>query len=349
MKFVNFWFHVICILIIATSSISQAAVGQAQTPTENAASGSIAGKKHAAKVSDAAVTESGVSAASASIDERLLHSQNVLLKEFHDSILQTVYWALGFVGTLVAILFTINWYSSYRMYEADKKQITDRLDASEKSMRVLVESGIGAAKSEAAQEVDVRLAGVSREIRGEMQALRDYVANMSAQAVARGDSIVSRLDNQLSDSRTEFVKLLDKHAAELAQFMSATNGAINSIGSSIDNLLERDALRVRQIYGVEATARLIEEQVWEIKKIPNNVVLTQMQGAEAALEAKNDGMVRFFLERLKSKIEKDYAGISTEERKKFLKEIGKNLDKFTKIDEIGVNGIRALIASILNG
>ncbi|UDN22868.1 MULTISPECIES: hypothetical protein [Aeromonas] len=58
-----------------------------------------------------------------------LKIENKIMKEFHEKILDTVYWSLGSVFGILALLLGFGWWSNFKLHEKDKKSILDEVSA----------------------------------------------------------------------------------------------------------------------------------------------------------------------------------------------------------------------------
>ena len=76
---------------------------------------------------------------------------------------------------------------------------------------------------------------------------------------------------------------------------------IESLKKQVD---ENFYISEKNIFSLEEDLRLVEEHVWELKGVPNNVLITQWQSVRLAMEAGNEDRASRFLERLKSTLEK---------------------------------------------
>src|SRR5205823_1171923 len=76
-----------------------------------------------------------ISAAPSSTPQRVdlevarLQGQLDTLRTFHDSMLNTVYWALATIATLAVLLVGYNWFTNYRMAEREKQALRQELVA----------------------------------------------------------------------------------------------------------------------------------------------------------------------------------------------------------------------------
>lgn len=57
----------------------------------------------------------------------ILQSQIELMRQYEDRILQTVYWSLGGMITVVVLIAGFGWFANFRLYEHDKKVLRQEL------------------------------------------------------------------------------------------------------------------------------------------------------------------------------------------------------------------------------
>ncbi len=58
----------------------------------------------------------------------LLQGELKAIREYHDSLLDTVHWSLGIVFGLVLLIIGSSWYTNFRLYEADKTRILEEVE-----------------------------------------------------------------------------------------------------------------------------------------------------------------------------------------------------------------------------
>lgn len=56
-----------------------------------------------------------------------LKIENRITKDFYDSLLNTIYWSLGTVFGVSALLLGFGWWSNFKLHEKDKRSIIDEL------------------------------------------------------------------------------------------------------------------------------------------------------------------------------------------------------------------------------
>jgi len=68
----------------------------------------------------------------------ILHEQVAMMRTYQNSLLETVHWTLGLVGSIAVLLVGYSWFTNFRMYERDKLALSQEL-------RALVEQSLASA------------------------------------------------------------------------------------------------------------------------------------------------------------------------------------------------------------
>lgn len=198
------------------------------------------------------------------LELELLRNQNELIKEYHSSLLSTVYWSLSALMTIAVLLIGFGWWSNSRMHEKDKERLKDEV-------KILI--------SEMESKVDISLANNRTEY---LMLLDNRLDNLSE----RFSNENSTIKADFSEKITELKKISD----EFNSFISRTDKTLMQYSKDLSIS--------------EADLRIVEEMVWDIKKVPRNVILTQTQGINAAVKADNSSLVSIVLNRMKESLEK---------------------------------------------
>ena len=188
----------------------------------------------------------------------LLRAQNEIIKSYQESILNTVYWALGGVFALAILLAGFGWWSNFKLNEIDK----DRLRS---EMRLELEK----LSSETGLVLEQSAADVLRSVRERNDA---HTASL--------DKMTERMTENLSSFRGE----IDEKTKETSQSLLA--------------LVEGMGLATKRIHRTEATLRQVEELIWDIKGIQMNVLLTQCQGVYSSISAGDVDLLKNILARM---------------------------------------------------
>lgn len=192
----------------------------------------------------------------------LIEKQNTQLKEsiqelkiknesligFQSSLLSTVYWSLGFLGSITALLVGFGWWSNFRVHEKDKENLKSEI----KSLISEFESEWNSSLSESRREDNLLLEKRTHETKN---FINKQVENLKPQIANLGDT----------------VKVIKDEAVELnSKFERHTN--------------EFDKQKHKNMYEL----RYVEIQIWKIKGLHGNVLLTQVQAIDSAVNFDGD-------------------------------------------------------------
>lgn len=232
-----------------------------------------------------------------------LHAQVTTMKEYHASLLDTVYWALGVTATIAVLLAGFSWFTNFKLYESDKQKLKEDFAAALKRTDAQVEARLNANQVELVKLFDPRIDALATKTSTELGALR-------AEYVAERETLVKTLE---------------------------------SIHRLITSLADDDKENRRRLSLLEATARRIEEHIWEIKGLPVNILITQSQGLESAVAANDEDHVRAVIARMKLTLANTLLPKGEAMPKKILEYIDGCLSTATKIDAIAVSEVRELL------
>lgn len=234
-----------------------------------------------------------------------LDAQNKLMREYHDSLIDMVLWSLGVVVTLAIGLAGFNWWANNKLYESDKAELAGKFDAKIKTLHQSVENSLVSKYNELSTELNRISETYNTTIRAEMTEFRSIV-----------DSLKSELTN--------LAKLVDKHKA-------AHEADMTQIRKNI-------AFNMLVTYGVE-------EEVWETKDIPENMLLSQIQALEAAIKLDAEYQLKTIPERILDNLEKKFKAPNIKLDSYYKKELLEVLDT-KKVDATIANSIRKLLNEV---
>jgi hypothetical protein len=194
----------------------------------------------------------------------LLREQNKLLKEFQESVLSTVLWSLGLVGTVAILVAGFGWWTNSKLYDGDRKRLLEDVSARLAEMEGKLNLNIESARIDIEQSTD-----------------------------EKSDLHFQRFSTELSDLRG-VVHEAAKIQASMLEKMLTQKTEIEKVTSDT----------ARRAYITEVTLREVEEHVWELKKLPINIFLTQCQGLSMATYVKDVSLAKNILLRMKATLEK---------------------------------------------
>jgi hypothetical protein len=235
-----------------------------------------------------------------------IREQNKIIREYHSSLLDTVYWALGGVFALAALLSGFGWWSNFRVYEADKKRLREELDGQLKE----AESKAALREKDAQQAADAKLE-------------------------AKIENAFSRMLNELTEVRRETGALRTKLSTSIESASKPLRSAVDRVTKLERGLAER-----------EAELRHVEEYVWDLKSNDTNVLLTQGQGVSAAALAQNKYYLDNVLKRMKATIEQKVLPKNVELSQTVIDLLKQRLDSAAEQNPTAVAELLGLVAKI---
>lgn len=194
---------------------------------------------------------------------KLLQEHNRLLRDHQSALQNTVYWSLGFLGSVVAIIAGASWLVNFKLYDADKARLQQAFDARTDQTRIALAAQIETASSDTLRAVQDRL-----------------------------DALASRLSSEGIATRSE-----------QATAISNLSSRIDGVDAELKTIPVVAKRLERNIHSLETTVRGVEEMVWDQRGVPSNVLLTQVQGLETAINARSEWQIKNVLERMLKTVE----------------------------------------------
>lgn len=192
------------------------------------------------------------------LENKVQAAQLSAVKEYHSSLLDTVYWALGTLATVTALLAGFGWFANFKLYEADKTRLKEELQRMIADVDAQAVARLSSKELDLLQKVDGRLDALSQRISTDFQSIRTEMSDLA---------------KTFSESKTN------------------ASAQLSELKTSIDDL-------TKDIRGVESSMRQVEEHIWDLKKIPGNKLITQSQALDAGLKSGQRYLVVSALERM---------------------------------------------------
>lgn len=194
----------------------------------------------------------------AELDLIVVKAQAATMKEYHSSLLDTVYWALGVVVTVALLVSGFSWYSTFRVYEADKKDLRRDMEANDKQVLAEVDAKLGASASRVIEQFEAKLF-----------------------------ALTDRFEREADISREAW-----------ASEKKGLTESVVKLEAATEALKQGEVRLLRGLHYSETKLRRVEEHMWESEGVLGNVLLTQSQGLAAALKGEYKNTVRSILERM---------------------------------------------------
>jgi len=236
-----------------------------------------------------------------------IQAQNKIIKEYHSSLLDTVYWALAGVATMALLLAGFGWFTNFKFYEADKQRLKEEFLSRNNEFEAKLMGHVTTAQSATLREIELKL-----------------------------EAFMDRLGTNSVELR-----------AEIAKITSTIEARITELDKSQKRHEEDNLEIVKNIASCEADLREVEENIWDIKKVPSNILITQSQGLRAAVKADNRFQVKNILNRMTETIETAFLSKNTPISPDALNIVTKTLNERMEYDAIPISGVLAKVNEIL--
>lgn len=193
---------------------------------------------------------------------KVLKMQVATMKEYHSSLLDTVYWALGTVATVAALLVGFGWFANFKFHESEKQRLKEELEGRLERAQALVDTRLSSSEVEVIKSID------------------------------------SRLDSHLSGIARD----IDIARAEAARLHQENADAIKQQKAEVAALQQARTMNQKRDSELEASLRAVEEHIWQLKGIPENRLLTQFQCLQSALDGEHRYYITSTMERMQQTI-----------------------------------------------
>ncbi|WP_455928884.1 hypothetical protein [Pseudomonas fluorescens] len=197
---------------------------------------------------------------------KILKEKNILISEFQSSLISIVIWSLSAVVSVVILLVGASLFTNFKLHEKDVQRIQADYDAKIKIFQSEMEAGLARAGQEMANAQE-----------------------------ARSQQDLNRMLDQAAQVRSQFETVRLSLEEKFDQLFSGTM----KFEARVDSL-EKAQIALR------AELRKAETRIWEIKKIPQNVLISSLQGLDAALVSGDKWRIEDFVEQIKYVIKSDF-------------------------------------------
>lgn len=233
--------------------------------------------------------EAGKSRLAVETELKILKEKNALIADFQSSLISIVIWSLSAVVSVVILLVGASLFTNFKLHEKDVQRIKIDYDAKIKIFRSEMEASLARAGQEMASAQEAR----SQQ---DLNRMLDQAAQVRSQFESVRLSLEGKFDQLLSDTLKIEAKINSVEKAQIA---------------------------------LRAELRKAETRIWEIKKIPENVLISSLQGLDAALVSKEEWRIEDFFKQIKNVIKSDFIELGAnldEELQKFVENRLANLE-----------------------
>ncbi|MBB4634800.1 hypothetical protein [Longimicrobium terrae] len=139
-----------------------------------------------------------------------------ILREYDESLLNTVYWALGGVFTLAAVLLASGWWVNFRLYERDKNAIREEMLVAVRQEVRALDTGLREEARRQQDQFTEELRFLRTQVQEALPALRDDVRKEAELAATFALNPIARKLNNLDHEFTGLkIDLLEEEVESL--------------------------------------------------------------------------------------------------------------------------------------
>lgn len=247
--------------------------------------------------------ESGKRELAAETELKILKEKNALIADFQGSLISIVIWSLSAVVSVVILLVGASLFTNFKLHEKDVQRIQIDYDAKIKIFR---------------SEMEASLAKAGQEMANAQE--------------ARSQQDLNRMLDQAAQVRSQFEAVRLSLEEKFDQLLSGTM----KFEAKVDSV-EKTQIALR------AELRKAETRIWEIKKIPENVLISSLQGLDAALVSGEKWRIEDFVKQIKHVIKSDFIELRADLDEELQKFIENRLTKLESEYPEHANEIRQLI------
>lgn len=191
----------------------------------------------------------------------VLRAQLDANKEYQESLLETVYWALGGVFVIVGLLLGFGWFVNFRVYERDKESLRREVEALLAKESALLSGQISAQAIEAQESIQKNVSSEIKKISSLVgsveKKLNTHVFNMefrdekklmlnntSPSMALTGSIKVLRLsiegkESEIPDILHFMIKKIDEGGKFTAEEITRLNGHLSSLPTQYGTLVDK--------------------------------------------------------------------------------------------------------------
>ena len=197
---------------------------------------------------------------------KILKEKNTLIADFQSSLISIVTWSLTAVVSIVILLLGASLFTNFKLHEKDIQRIQLDYEAKIRVFRSEIESNLAKTGQEIATTQEAR----SQQ---DLDRMLDQASQVRSQFETVRLSLEERFDNLLSGTAKFEAKIGSLETAQIA---------------------------------LRSELRKAETRIWEIKKIPENVLISALRGLDDSLESGQKWRVQDFIKQLKHILEADF-------------------------------------------
>lgn len=235
-----------------------------------------------------------------------LKAQNNLIKDYHDTLIDTVYWTIGSVFAILIVLISYSGFTSFRINQQKLNEIREELQNTVKS-----------------------------NVLENKKYSTELISQFSEKLKSQNDIVLEKVDKAIENQKSLLFQIIEKPEKN-----------IESLEKEIESLTKLSLRNKTGLDSLETHLRMVEESIWEIKKIPTNILLTQAQGIVSAIKSEDNNLVSLVARRIKSTLETYYNSDQYSVSEFTYKTLVSAIESAEKIDPILISQIKTLLTKV---
>lgn len=242
------------------------------------------------------------------IELKILKEKNSLIADFQNSLISIVIWSLSAVVSVVILLVGASLFTNFKLHEKDVQRIQSDYDNKIKIFRSEIETSLAKAGQEMTNTQEAR-----------SQQDLDRMLTQAAEVRSQLETVRLSLEVKLDQLATNTTKLQAK--ADNIEIMHSS---------------------------LKAELRKAETLIWDIRKVPINVIISSLQGLDAALVSGQKWHIKDFIKQVKHVIKTDFIELRNPLDEEMQSFIEKRVIKLEKEYPQDAADIRQLVAKCIN-
>jgi hypothetical protein len=239
----------------------------------------------------------------ASLEIAVLKEQNKIISSYQDRILNTVYFALSSLIGAAFLLASFGWWTNSR-------KITDEIER---------------LRAETNQKVAEHQSNMMLQLSESRREFETFTIGL-------GD----KLDKKMNDGFLNFNE-------KISNIETISTERNNKYEEDIKGINKSLTINAKSISDTNYELRLAEENIWEIKNIPINVLVTQAQGLSHALETEDKKSISRVLERMEKFIGNNFEALSGDINSAKLDTLVRSIEGANKYDNVKASLVISLL------
>jgi len=203
---------------------------------------------------------------------KILKEKNALISEFQSSLISIVIWSLSAVVSVVVLLVGASLFTNFKLHEKDVQRIQADYDAKIRIFR---------------SEIEASMAKAGQELAGAHE--------------ARSQQDLNRMLDQATQVRSQFEAVRLSLENKFDQLLSGTM----KFEARVDSIEETQIALIMEL-------RKAETHIWEIKKVPTNILISSLRGLDAAMASGDKSKIDDFIKRIKRVITFDFTVLGSD-------------------------------------